>query len=83
MARFRGTIKGQRGEASRLGSIASGLRVEANGWHVGIEVTGQVTLSGDRFEVWVTGGSNGGGRARRLGCVMHNEKTGEIIMVEG
>lgn len=32
MAHFRGTIKGQRGEASRLGSKKSGLTVEAASW---------------------------------------------------
>lgn len=32
MAQFRGTIEGQRGQASRLGSKASGLTVEAQSW---------------------------------------------------
>jgi hypothetical protein len=32
MAHFRGTIAGQRGAASRLGSKASGLTVEAQSW---------------------------------------------------
>lgn len=32
MAHFRGTIQGQRGQASRLGSKQSGLTVEAQSW---------------------------------------------------
>lgn len=32
MAHFRGTIQGNRGQASRLGSKDSGLRVEAQSW---------------------------------------------------
>lgn len=57
MAHFRGTVKGNRTEASRLGHKATGLEVEANGWTGGVRVelaynekTGQdvalVTLSG-------------------------------------
>jgi len=38
MARFLGTIQGQRGEASRLGSKASGLRVDASSWQGRISV---------------------------------------------
>lgn len=38
MAQFRGIIQGQRGEASRLGSKASGLTVEAASWQGKIEV---------------------------------------------
>lgn len=61
MARFRGSVKGQRGEASRLGSKSSGLVVHANGWHTGVtvvltcdpEAIGDV----DMVQVYLTGGS--------------------------
>lgn len=33
MARFRATIRGQRGQASRLGSAASGIVANINGWN--------------------------------------------------
>lgn len=33
MARFRGTVQGNRGEASRLGHKPNGLRVQASTWH--------------------------------------------------
>lgn len=58
MARFRGTIIGARGAASRLGHASSGLIVEANGWNAGFRI--EVTADGERdvFRVYETGGSN-------------------------
>jgi hypothetical protein len=38
MAQFRGSIQGQRGEASRLGSKGSGLQVEAASWQGAVNV---------------------------------------------
>lgn len=60
MAQFRGTIKGQRGEASRLGSKASGLVVRANGWDTGVVVCLDHVDGRDRVQVYRSGGSNGG-----------------------
>lgn len=64
MARFRATIEGQRGQASRLGSKTSGLFVTANGWDRGVSVVVRVDTDGlDHFYVYKTGGSgNAGGR---------------------
>ena len=60
MARFRGTIQGNRGQASRLGSANSGLIVEANGWDFGIRVTVHTDAEDHEiFEVYKTGGSHG------------------------
>jgi hypothetical protein len=60
MAHFRATIQGQRGQASRLGSAKSGLKVTANGWHTGITVYVDVSPDGeDRFQVELASGSNG------------------------
>ena len=61
MARFRGTVEGNRGMASRLGSPNSGLRVTCNGWQGGISITATVDLDGnDRFLIYATGGSGYG-----------------------
>jgi hypothetical protein len=38
MAHFRGTLRGMRGEASRLGGAGSGITVTARGWDFGIDV---------------------------------------------
>lgn len=46
MAHFYGTIKGARGEASRLGSKASGLKVVAASWDGAIEVVLDVDSKG-------------------------------------
>lgn len=58
MAQFRGTIAGQRGEASRLGSKNSGLVVTANGWDTGVRVVARHVDGEDVFDVFATGGSN-------------------------
>jgi len=58
MARFRGTVKGTRGAASRVGSPNSGLSVRANGWDKGVLVTCNVEKGQDVFYIYETGGSN-------------------------
>lgn len=61
MAQFRGTVSGQRGEASRLGSKNSGLVVTANGWNAGVTVDVSHIDGEDVFIVYRTGGSGGSG----------------------
>ena len=58
MARFRATIKGSKGEASRLGTAKSGLVVNVNGWNVGVRVTIGDEDGQDVIHVHRTGGSN-------------------------
>lgn len=58
MAQYRATIRGQRGEASRLGFKTSGLYVTANGWNGGVSVTVHHKDGKDHFKVVRTGGSN-------------------------
>lgn len=60
MARFRATISGQRGMASRLGSKKSGMVVTVNGWHKGITVVASVNSKDeDVFDIIHTKGSCG------------------------
>ena len=60
MARFRATIHGNRGVASRLGTPKSGLTVTVNGWNCGVVVEACVDSKGrDQFAVYKTGGSSG------------------------
>lgn len=74
MAQFRATIKGQRGEASRLGSKSSGLRAEVNGWNVGVVVIAQhdYETGKDKLVVYRTGGSNGGWNREKIAEVVEN-----------
>ena len=58
MAQYRGTLKGYRGEASRLGSKMSGLKVSANGWETGVQVELYYADGKDHVAVWRTAGSN-------------------------
>ena len=63
MARFRGTIEGGRGQASRLGNSVSGLETTANGWDQGVEVVAHADMGADIHRVYATGGSgHRGGR---------------------
>lgn len=62
MARFRGTVQGNRGQASRLGTKRSGLVTETNGWNSGVRVIATVDDDGeDQFQVYSTGGSSHSG----------------------
>jgi hypothetical protein len=71
VAHFMGTVRGTRGEASRLGSPKSGLQVKANGWRSGVRVRAFVDADGrDCFQVHVTGGS-GYGPGERLIATVH------------
>ena len=58
VARFRGTVEGTRGGASRLGNAASGLRVTAHGWTTGVHVDMGVDKDGhDMVRVYRSNGS--------------------------
>lgn len=57
MARFRATIKGTRGEASRLGHRE--ITAHVHGWNTGIAVDAKDAGGEDCFVVTITGGSNG------------------------
>lgn len=78
MARYRGTVQGQRGVASRLGSANSGLRVTANGWNVGANVYIDPCegCGEDIVDVVRTFGSNTGGRPRDTVARFHADGKG-------
>lgn len=73
MAHFRGTLQGQRGEASRRGDKRTGLVGTVNGWNHGIKVYARCVtkmvdgeeVEVDEFLVYETGGSNAA-RSERL-----------------
>jgi hypothetical protein len=65
VARFRGTVRGNRGLTSRLGTKNSGMTAVVNGWDAGIRVEAIVTPDGeDVFYIFMTGGSRGTCRER-------------------
>lgn len=76
MAQYRAQINGTRGEASHLGTKASGINARINGWDVGVEVCGcfSEALQRDEFEVYLTHGSNAKG---------HPHLAGFIALVDG
>lgn len=60
MAQFRGIIRGNRGEASRLGSKNSGFLANIDGWDIGLHVHAYYDKKTgiDKISVDLTGGSN-------------------------
>ena len=56
MAHFRGTVKGGRGEASRLGHKTTGLSTTCNSWNLGIKVEAVVHDGQDEFRIYLTDG---------------------------
>lgn len=61
MAHFIGYVQGNRNIVSRLGHASSGIRAQAQGWDVGIKISGGVDDNGnDVFHVYATKGSSGG-----------------------
>ena len=73
MAHFRGSVRGNRGGVSRLGSKQSGLVVTASGWNIGVRVVLAHVNGMDIVKVYKTIGSHGGNHA--LDCVYHEGVT--------
>lgn len=75
MAQFKGTVQGNRSEASRLGHKNTGLRTSCNGWNIGVdcyayfdEETGK-----DVIRVTETGGSSYSGHTKLITTIIEGE----------
>lgn len=67
MARYRATMRGSRGPASRQGSAQSGIEADISGWNTGVKVLGEPEAGDqDDFTVYVTGGSSGAIQTRAI-----------------
>ena len=72
MARYYAGIHGNRGEATRLGTPASGLRAFINGWHIGVDVYIKPQYKekdSDEIILTMTTGSGGRGRDVSIGVI--------------
>ena len=69
MARFYASIRGNRGEATRMGTPASGIEGHVRGWNVGVRVEGRTEGGMDYLYVYATGGSNGSAREQLIAVV--------------
>jgi len=75
MARFKGTVQGNRNLVSRIGHETSGIVTECNGWQSGVHVQGRVGEDGrDVFTITATGGSNYRSASIMVGKVTVNDK---------
>ena len=81
MAQFYASIQGNRGEATRMGTKASGIEGHIRGWDIGVDVRCYVDTQGrDVVSVRLTGGSNGYREGKCLGNYIRND-AGEIERV--
>lgn len=60
MSRFYGSMQGSRGEATRCGTVSSGIRTHVRGWDIGaVVIVAQCDKCGEDYvKVALTGGSN-------------------------
>ena len=82
MAQYRAIIKGNRGEASRLGSKSSGLEAWVNGWNLGVSVEIRHIEGKDRIFIYSTGGSNAPEKNRPIATITEPESFQNRPMIE-
>ena len=86
MAQYRGTVKGGRTEASRLGTKSTGMVTTCNGWRVGVTCSIKHNDKTDEDEVtaYVTHGSRKYG-LHVYAClgVFTTNKEGDVIEIGG
>ena len=72
MAHFMGTVQGNRGEASRLGSKGGGMVARVNGWNSGVKVVAEYNAETDTdvFHIFGTRGSGNNNEAGYIGQIM-------------
>lgn len=79
--RFMASVSGDaRTEVSRLGN--RGVDSHTRGWNTGIEVTARPHGEYDRFEVWITGGSNNAGKHKSM-MVVEETADGVYVIFQG
>jgi len=82
MARFKGTLKGTRGEVSRLGHKS--LVATVNGWNIGVQVSIEINDQGeDEILIYKTGGSNGYRSTELLLTINSAESKLRDALIEG
>lgn len=82
MAHFQGIVQGNRGEASRLGSRSSGMRVIARGWKIGARAFVYHENGKDYVTFTIDGGSGGAIHSRNVGTFSLSEDGKEIIRTQ-
>ena len=74
MAQFYASIQGNRGEATRMGTKASGINGHIRGWNVGAEVFITHVNGVDVVEVFRTGGSHWNSRSELIAKFTEEDK---------
>lgn len=66
MARFYGSMQGNRGVVTRIGTPSSGISGHLRGWDVGVRIEIQDVDGHDVIRVYQTDGSNGSQSSDKL-----------------
>jgi len=69
MARFYASIQGSRGEATRMGTPASGIHSHTRGWDIGANVRVFDEDGEDVCYIGISGGSNGAKLSKCVGTL--------------
>lgn len=83
MAQFRGTLEGNRGPASRLGTKQSGLNGTVNAWNVGANICARHDQNGDSIEFLLTCGSDRHNPRILPINVFADDRGAFVVMVDG
>lgn len=79
MSRFYGSLKGNRGEATRQGTPKSGITSHTRGWHIGARVACFVGDNGeDLIAINLTGGSSNSSCKLSLGT--YKLQDGKLVL---
>ena len=80
MAQFYANIKGNRGEATRMGTKNSGMRGHIRGWNIGgrVEMHHNTETNTDQVSIYLTTGSIGSGSDQLLG-VWTLDELGNVV----
>jgi len=74
MAHFYGSIQGNRGEATRMGTKTSGIEGHIRGWNIGCRVViGHDDEGNDVVNVYLTSGSSGMRSSKHLGAYVEKD----------
>lgn len=80
MARFYGSVHGNRGEATRMGTPSSGFSASGRGWDIGGRVTMRADGDRDECTIYATAGSNGYRFSSVLVAVLKEGEDGSVTL---
>lgn len=83
MAHFYGSLNGQaKTQATRTGTINSGIRAHVRGWNVGVETIAERNVEQDTIYIYATGGFSHEKQRILVGKVILSDDRPQFIPLE-